>query len=89
MREGEGEYHKWMLLANKTQLPVVVQHRVGIVILRFNAKVPVFIVYPKPGLGSWRSKTTVGRVVPWHGPTGIVSALESNGIHHVGHVRFL
>lgn len=58
----EGEtYHEWMLLADKAQLPVVVQHRVGIVILRFNAKVPVFIVYPQPGLSPRRSKTGIGR----------------------------
>lgn len=77
-----------MLLADMNQLLVITEHRVGIILLGFDAEGLVLVVHAEPGLGSRGGEAAVRSVVPGHGCTGIIAAFQSDDVHCVGHVWF-
>lgn len=77
-----------MLLADKRQLSVIIQHGIGVLVLRFNAEGFVFVVHSEPRLGSRGCEAAIRRVAPGHWCASIISSFQLDGFHYVGHVWF-
>ena len=60
-------HHEWVVLAVLCQLFAIGQYRAGVILLRFDAERPVFVIHSQPGLCFWGNEATIWRVTLSHG----------------------